>query len=180
MFQCLSPIIEMLKDEKNIHFLLFFFGLQLVNVVLNTLKSIITVKGTTFQAALINTITFSVYTVVVVYTASDFPLLVKVAVTAVTNFIGVYISSALLNRFRKDKLWEITATIKDMHRTVTPSLEATLFANRIAYNKIRVYGNSFEYVYHIYTKNRKESKIVKEALKLSKAKYIVHEESVKL
>ena len=48
--------------------LLIFVGLSIVNVILNTLKTTITVKGGKFAAAMINAITFFVYTYVIIYT----------------------------------------------------------------------------------------------------------------
>ena len=50
-------------------YILFYLGVQLVNVVLNTLKTIITSRGSMIPAAVINALTFGFYTIVVALTA---------------------------------------------------------------------------------------------------------------
>jgi hypothetical protein len=163
-----------------------FIVLQLVNVVLQTLKSIITVKGTTTQSALMNAIAYGVYTVIVVFTAGEFTgnyitdLIIKIVVTMGTNLIGVYISAWILNKFKKDKLWEIVATVdQDVSIYAVDLTEMKLKENNISYNVTQT-QNQNEYVFHIYSKSQTESQIIKTILNEWKAKYIVHEESVKL
>ena len=50
---------------------IIFVILSIANVILNTVKSIVTVKGGKLAAALINGITFFVYTYVIIYTNCD-------------------------------------------------------------------------------------------------------------
>lgn len=165
--------------------ILLFTILQLINVVLSTIKSIVTVKGTTFQSALMNTIYYSLYTIIVIYTVSDFgcgawDLLIKIAIVGITDFIGVYISAWLMNRFKKDKLWEIVATVDQSVSIYAVELtEMALKESNISYNVTPTQKQN-EYVFHIYSKNQNESQTIKAILNEWKAKYIVHEESVKL
>lgn len=165
--------------------ILLFTILQLINVVLSTIKSIVTVKGTTFQSALMNTIYYSLYTIIVIYTVSDFgcgawDLLIKIAIVGATDFIGVYISAWLMNRFKKDKLWEIVATVDQSVSIYAVELtEMALKESNISYNVTPTQKQN-EYVFHIYSKNQTESQTIKAILNEWKAKYIVHEESVKL
>ena len=51
--------------------------------------------------------------------------------------------------------------------------------NNISYNVTQTQKQD-EYVFHIYSKNQTESQTIKAILNEWKAKYIVHEESVKL
>lgn len=152
-----------------------FVALQLLNVVLSTCKSIITVKGTVRQSAIINAITYGVYTVVIVFTAGTFTgnyyidLAIKVAVTVVTNLLGVYISARILSRLRKDRLWKIEATVCGMWQPFQEELEN----NNISYNYIKLKEN--EIIFNIYSKNQKESTVVKQAMKKCNAKYIITE-----
>ena len=165
--------------------LILFIVLQFINVVLSTIKSIVTVKGTTFQSALTNTIYYALYTIIVIYTIYDFgfgawDLWIKVLVTAVTNFIGVYLSAWILNKFKQDKVWEIVATIDLDNGLYNVGLaEMMLQEHNISYN-VTPTQKLNEYVFHIYSQNQKESLIIKKILKDYQAKYIVHEESVKL
>lgn len=84
-----------------------FIILNIVNVVLQTVKSIATIKCGKAVAALINAVAYGLYTVVVVYTVCDLDLWVKVAVVALTNFIGVYVVKLIEEKARKDKLWKV-------------------------------------------------------------------------
>lgn len=95
----------------NYQLLIFFVVLSLVNVILQTVKSILTINGTKFIAAVANAVAFGLYTVVVIYTVCDLPLWVKVIITATTNFVGVYISKWIVDIFTKDKLWKVEVTI---------------------------------------------------------------------
>ena len=84
-----------------------FIILNIFNVVIQTAKSIITIKCGKAAAALANAVAYGFYTVVVIYMVSDLPLTYKVCVTAICNLIGVYIVKFGEEIFRKDKLWKI-------------------------------------------------------------------------
>lgn len=164
---------------------ILFVALQLINVVLQTLKSIITIKGTTTQAALMNAVAYGVYTIIVVFTAGEFTgdyttdLIIKIIVTMLTNLVGVYISAWIMSQFKKDKLWEITATILNDSNDIDYIIEE-LGKENISFNMMLT-SNEKEVVFHIYSKSQKESQIIKTLLdSMTYTKYIVHEESVKL
>ena len=163
-------------------YILFYLAVQLVNVVLNTMKTIITSKGQRIPAAIINALTFGFYTLVVALTANISNLWINMGITIVANLVGVYFSIWLLDKMRKDKLWEIVATVNFPvgSRTILLSLlKEDLSKNCISYNYIDT--NKYnEYVFHIYSKSQKESIIIKNILKDYDAKYIVHEETAKL
>lgn len=160
-------------------YVLFYFVIQLVNVILNTLKTIITARASKIPAAIINALTFGFYTIVVALTADISNLWINMIITIIANLIGVYFSIAVLDKMRKDKLWEITATISGMtsHRRMQNDL---LIAN-ISFNYDFIIGrNGTEVAYHIYAPTQKESEIIKKILIKYNAKYIVHEENAKL
>lgn len=90
---------------------ILFVILSIVNVILNTIKSIVTVNGGKLSAALINAITFFVYTYVIIYTNCELPMFTKALVTAIVNFIGVYAVKWIEEKARKDKLWKVEMTI---------------------------------------------------------------------
>ena len=71
--------------------LIIFITLNVVNVIIQTVKSIATIKCGKVMAALVNAIAYGLYTVVVVYTVCDLPLWLKVVVVGVANLIGVYV-----------------------------------------------------------------------------------------
>ena len=72
-----------------------FFCCSLVNVMLSTVKSILTVRSTKNVAAVINAITYGFYAIVVKQLA-ELSVPVTVIVTIITNLIGVYISMWIL------------------------------------------------------------------------------------
>ena len=151
---------------------------SLINVIISTLKSIITVKGNKISAATINAISYSVNTIVIIYTAGDFPLLIKLLISASTNFIGVYVGIAILQKLKKkNKLWELVVTIKISD--VEKFEDRLMQINNIIFNSIRSRNNIYE-IYFIYTHNNEESTKVKKVLQDFHVYTMVHEESVKL
>lgn len=85
-----------------------------VNVILSTIKSIATVNGGKWIAALMNAITYGFYTWVIILTNAEMPLWEKMAITAACNFLGVFIVKLIEEKARKDKLWKIEMALKDM------------------------------------------------------------------
>lgn len=84
-----------------------FFGLQVINVILNSVKTLIMAKtDNAHMSAGINALTFGFYTLVVNQIA-HLDLWVTVPVTVVTNVIGVYLSYWLFRKLKKDSLWKI-------------------------------------------------------------------------
>lgn len=153
--------------------IIIYLIFQTVYVILNTIKSILTIKSTKLIASISSAICYAVYVFVLIYTVADFPIWIKALLTAITNLFGTYISMYILEHLRKDKLWEITATAK------TISLGREFRQQGIGYN-ITSTQDGEEYVYHIYSKSKADSEKVKKLLQQYNAKYIVHEETVKL
>ena len=93
--------------------IIIFTICQFINVALNTIKTIIMHKEEKISSSIINAITYGFYAVIVVMTATALPLWQTVVITIITNLIGVYMSMWLLEKFKKDSLWEIVATVKE-------------------------------------------------------------------
>ena len=87
-----------------------FFLMQFINVVLSTLKTVLTVKANKHVAMLINTVTYTFYSGVVKLLTEQ-NMVVVLAVTFLTNVIGVYIAMFILERAKKDVLWKIEVTV---------------------------------------------------------------------
>ena len=147
-----------------------FAILNVVNVVLSTAKSLATIKCGKMTAAIVNAISYGLYTVVVVYTVCELPLLVKVIVVALANFIGVYVVKVLEEKSRKDKLWKVEAEVKEYN---TFNLHKDLNARGIMHNYIEGVGKSS--IFNCYCRTKKESIAVKELLKTYNAVYFVSE-----
>ena len=95
----------------NIELLVTFILLNIANVVIQTVKSICTVKSGKTVAAIVNEVAYGLYTVVIVYTVCDLPLYLKAIIVAVANLIGVYVVKLIEEKARKDKLWKVELTI---------------------------------------------------------------------
>ena len=167
-------------------YIVVFTVCQLINVALNTAKTIIMHKEEKISSSIINAVTYGFYAIIVVMTASALPLWITIVITAITNLIGVYGSMWLLDRFKKDSLWEIVANItvsdKEYER-----FQNTLCAKDIPYNLTKLYGadltdGKLHLTATVYSKSQKDSIVVKELLDSfeTKSKYIVHEERVRL
>ena len=159
-------------------YIIVFVICQFINVGLNTAKTIIMHKEEKISSSIINAITYGFYAIIVVMTASALPLWITIVITIITNLIGVYGSMWLLDRFKKDSLWEIVATTDRMNlEKIRGYLNVCEIAHN--YNLVDNYKNS-QVVFRIYSKNQKESIETKFILDKFGAKYIVHEERVKL
>jgi uncharacterized protein YebE (UPF0316 family) len=151
-------------------FLIIFVVLNIVNVVVQTVKSIVTINGSPMSAAVVNAVTFFLYTFVVVYmTADGLGLFWKALIIGAVNFIGVYVVKLIEEKSRKDKLWKVEATVP---REVALDLVRKLRANDLPYNYVDI--NKY-YLFNVYCATQAQSIKVKEVLNTYNAKYFVSE-----
>ena len=154
----------------NTKLLIIFIVLNIVNVIIQTIKSLATVKCGKTVAAIINAVAYGLYTVVVVYTVCDLPLWLKVVVVGACNLVGVFCVKWGEEKARKDKLWEVRATVYEPY---TESLHHDLESANIPHNYIPNIGKYT--IFNIYCETQAESKRVKDLLDYHKAKYFVSE-----
>ena len=155
----------------NTKLLLVFIGLNIANVIIQTVKSIATVKCGKGVAALVNAVAYGLYTVVTVYMMCSLPLGWKAAIVALCNLIGVYVVKWAEEKARKDKLWKVEATIPHIDGLPT-MLKRWSAHNNIAYNYIDI---GKYYVVNFYCPTQKESQAVKNLLANIGGKYFVSE-----
>ena len=67
--------------------LVLFIILNVVNVIMQTVKSICTVKCGKGVAAIVNAVTFALYTVVTIYMLCDLPLMWKATIVGLCNLV---------------------------------------------------------------------------------------------
>lgn len=91
--------------------LLLFIVLNIVNVIIQTVKSLVTVKAGKTAAALVNALAYGFYTIVVVYMVCELPLWQKVVIVGVCNLVGVFLVKWGEEKARKDKLWKVEVTV---------------------------------------------------------------------
>ena len=149
--------------------IIIFTVCSLVNVILSTMKTILTVRSTKVVASVVNAVTYGFYAIVVKQLAS-LDLTITVIVTIATNLIGVYLSMWLMDKMKKDCLWKISVTTKDksiVKKIENFDIEYTL--SPIQYKKETYYS------IEIFSKNQKDSTIIKNILNEYKVKYNVTE-----
>ena len=149
---------------------LTFVGLNIVNVIIQTVKSICTVKCGKGVAALVNAIAYGLYTIVTIYMLCDLDLWVKALVVALCNLIGVYVVKWAEEKARKDKLWKVELTVRERYTT---DLHTNLKDLNIPHRYIENVGNHT--LFNVYCATQKESSLVKEIANRYKAKYFVME-----
>ena len=154
----------------NTKLLIIFIVLNVVNVIIQTVKSIATIKCGKTMAALVNAVAYGLYTVVVVYTVCDLPLWLKVAVVGVANLIGVYVVKWGEEKGRKDKLWKVEATVYDVY---AESLHNDLKKAELPHNYIEDIGKYT--IFNVYCETQADSRKAKEILDYHKAKYFASE-----
>lgn len=153
-------------------FLWVFIVLNVINVVIQTVKSIVTINGTKMSAAVINAITYAIYTVVVVFmTAEGLGIVWKALIIGVANFGGVYVVKLFEEKGRKDKLWKVEATFAH-DADLLNVLKVWAGTNGISYNYIDI---EKYYVVNFYAPTQKESAMIKNFVNLYNGKYFVSE-----
>ena len=156
---------------------LIFFLLNLINVMLSTIKSVLTVKASRGIATLINAIAYGYYTIIIKQ-IGDSSIEMVVTVTIITNLIGVYTSLWLLDRFKKDKVWKISVICSNADGM---AIGKRLQEKEIGYNVYKVvtkFGSSVGI--DIFSKDQKDSHNVKEIIADYQIKYHVTELSKSL
>lgn len=148
--------------------LILFIILNIINVIVQTAKSIITVKGNKYVAAVVNAIAYGFYTVVVIYMLCDLPLFTKAFIVALCNLVGVFVVKFIEEKSRKTKLWKIELTIP------TPY-------TRIVDQKLVDVPHSYQVlspkhcIFTFYCASEEETLKVKEIVDKYKARYFVTE-----
>ena len=149
--------------------LITFVILNVLNVIIQTVKSIATIKCGKGVAALVNAIAYGLYTVVLVYMNCDIPLWEKVIVVGSANLIGVYVVKFFEEKSKKDKLWKIEFSLK---KGYLDSAVKELNINDISYN----FSTFGEYItITAFANTQEETKIISNIVKKNNAKYFITE-----
>jgi hypothetical protein len=154
----------------NTQLLITFIVFNIINVIIQTVKSLATIKCGKTVAAIVNAIAYGLYTYIVVLTVCELPLWLKVAVVGGANLIGVYVVKLIEEKSRKDKLWKIESSVNG---TDTKALHRDLQSKAIPHNYIEKVGKYT--IFNIYCATQKESAEVKQILNNYDVKYFVSE-----
>lgn len=146
-----------------------FIIATLLNVILSTLKSVITIKGGRVVASVSNAIAYG-FNTIVIKSISDVELWVAIVVTMLSNLIGVYIALGIVQKFQKERLWKITVTVptanlKDFKHDLHDA-DIGFIAYETSYDKYKVVD--------IFSNGKAESRIVKNLVSKYKVKYTIN------
>ena len=147
-----------------------FILLNIVNVIIQTIKSLCTVKAGKTVAALVNAVAYGFYTIVVIYMVCDLNLWIKVAIVGGANLIGVFIVKWVEEASRKDRLWKVEMTVPT---AIAEKMIADLESFNIPHNYIPNVGKYT--IFNCYCATQKESAFVKNIAERNKAKFFVTE-----
>ena len=153
--------------------LVLFIVMNVVNVVIQTIKSIATIKCGKTAAAIVNAVAYGLYTYIVVLTMCDLPLLAKCLIVAGANFVGVWVVKFFEERARKDKLWKVEATVQNVIH-FTDYIKNQCEQHKVPYSIINVENVDYV-VFNFYCATQEKSRIVKQICDGCNAKYFVSE-----
>lgn len=148
-----------------------FCVLNVINVILQTIKSLVTIKCGKWSAATMNAIAFGLYQVIIVYAVCDLPLAIKIVVVAIANFIGVFCTKLVEEKLRKDKLWKVEVNVIAEEKDI---FIQRLNQSFLAFNYIDDCGCGW-ITFNVFSYSQKDSLLVKKCMKGLTAKYFVVE-----
>ena len=92
--------------------IIIFAIATVVNVTLSTIRSLCTIKCGKWLSALTNAMCYGFYPLIVMLTAKDsVTIWTNMAITAVANFICVWLIKFVEEKARKDKLWKVEIAV---------------------------------------------------------------------
>lgn len=148
--------------------MLFYIFAQFLNVILSTIKSVVTIKGTKEFASVFSAINYGV-NAFVIKTTTEVDVFTAIIVAVICNLIGVYIGLWITEKCRKEQLWKISVTvpteqIKDFKRELN--------FNKIDFIALETSWDKFKVV-DIYSRHKAKSKIIKEIFKNYDVQYTI-------
>lgn len=149
--------------------LLTFILLNIANVIIQTVKSIATIKCGKTAAAIVNAVAYGLYTIVTVYMLCELPLMWKAGIVALCNLVGVWVVKYFEERARKDKLWKVEVTIPAEQ---APQMLEDCEYYELTYNYVDI---EKYFLFNFYCPTQAESLNVKKLLQSYDAKYFVVE-----
>ena len=150
--------------------LILFIVCTFANVVISTIKSVMTIKGGKVNAAIWNALGYGLYAYIVVMTANaPISTLGKVLITVGCNLIGVYGVKLVEEKLRKDKMWRIEMTVRDYNAI---HLHDALTAAHISNHYVNAGTHT---VFTCYCENKEATETALECGKLYNAKCFANE-----
>lgn len=160
-----------MRGEIQMKMIILFSALTILNVVIQTIKSLCTVKCSTKVSACVNALAYGLYTFVIFYTTADgMSLWLKALITAIANLIGVVVANNLFDRmFSHEVQWKVEVSV--------PSVVSPFFEDKMKEKKLEWYkcGDNIKWTaYAVFCPNKNASRALNEIMPQD-AKYNVVE-----
>ena len=92
--------------------ILIFTIATIVNVTISTIRSLTTIKCGKWISATTNALCYGFYPLIVMLTAKGtVDILINMLITAVANFVCVWIIKLVEEKARKDKMWKVEVAV---------------------------------------------------------------------
>lgn len=150
--------------------IIIFALATVINVLLSTIRSLMTIKGTPLVASCANAVCYGFYTWIIVLTSNgNVDLLWKIGITALANFVGVFAVKLVEKKLTKDKLWKVDFTVNHKHFKI---IEDTLKELDIPYH-YNEYGKHT--MFGAFCQTQDDTVKVANLVKLYDGKYFISE-----
>lgn len=146
-----------------------FVAIQMLNVIISTVKSILTVNGSKMTAAVVNSVSYT-FANVVTKLLTQQPFEVIIVTTMVTNMTGVYAAKWLMEKTRKERLWTVMATLRSSNKD---DVEELLKMRGIQYTLIPAEND--RWFANIFSHSKAESALIREILQKWDIKHTIVE-----
>ena len=96
--------------------ILIFAIATVINVTLSTIRSICTIKCGKWLSAISNAVCYGFYPLIVMLTAQGtVGIIINMGITAIANFICVWLIKLVEEKSRKDKMWKVEVAIPNKY-----------------------------------------------------------------
>lgn len=154
---------------------LSYIFFNIVNVILQTIKSIVTIRCNKYCAAAVNAVAYGIYTYILVLTSSDLNLWFKILTVAGANLVGVFVVKLFEEKAEKTKLWKVEAVFPDEKLGV---IDALARSKHLSYSKIKLIGTASRTTVYFFCYSRKDTDNALEIIKKFDKKYFVTESKI--
>lgn len=155
----------------NLNFIILFCGISLFNVIMQTVKSLCTVRCSTFVAACVNALTYAIYVYVIVYTNADgLTLWGKALITASANFVGVYITNFIFKKvFSGAVAWVVSVSVPKKSKLI---FEYDMRENDLTYHNYGTNSDDKFVLFDVYCNTKEQSATLKKILPICSVYHI--------
>ena len=96
--------------------IMIFAVATVINVTLSTIRAIVTIKGGKWASASMNALCYGFYPLIVMLTAQGtVGIIVNMLITAIANFVCVWVIKLVEEKSRKDKMWKVEVAIPNKY-----------------------------------------------------------------